>query len=78
MALLVALLPATGRAATAAAAATGIHVVRAGETLSNIAAAHGVTTRALMTANGIANPNRIYLGQRLVIPGSTSAGSSAP
>ena len=74
MALLVALLPATAATAAATAAAAGIDVVRAGETLSDIAIAHGVTTRALMTANGIANPNRIYSGQRLVIPGSRAPG----
>lgn len=62
--------------ASAAADSGGTHVVRAGETLNSIAAAHGVSASALARANGITNPNLIKIGQRLVIPGS-SAGSSA-
>jgi N-acetylmuramoyl-L-alanine amidase len=46
------------------------HTVRAGETLTHIAARYGVTIGAIATANGIANPSRIYAGQRLTIPGS--------
>ena len=44
------------------------HVVRAGETLSSIAAKYGVTTDALVQANGLTNPNVVYVGQRLIIP----------
>lgn len=62
--------------AAPAAQAGGVHVVRAGETLSGIAARYGVSTQALARANGIANPNHIYVGQRLVIPGAGGAGSS--
>lgn len=42
--------------------------VQRGDTLSEIAAWHGTTIRALMYANGIDNPNRIYVGQKLYIP----------
>lgn len=45
-----------------------IHVVRAGEILSNIAQRYGVNLYTLAAANGITNVNRIYAGQRLVIP----------
>jgi len=45
-----------------------IHVVRPGETLYGIARYYGVDMWALARANGIVNPNRIYVGQRLVIP----------
>jgi LysM repeat protein len=45
-----------------------IHIVHWGETLSGIAVRYGTTVRALMHANGIANANRIYAGQRLYIP----------
>jgi LysM repeat protein len=45
-----------------------VHVVRRGETLYRIALNHGVSMWAIARANGIANPNRIYAGQRLVIP----------
>jgi LysM repeat protein len=44
------------------------HRVQPGETLSSIAARYGVTTAALARANGLANPNMIYVGQRLIIP----------
>jgi len=45
-----------------------VHVVRYGETLSGIAWRYGVSVWAIANANGIANPNRIYAGQRLVLP----------
>lgn len=44
------------------------HIVRSGETLSSIARLYGVSVYDLATANNIANVNRIYVGQRLVIP----------
>ena len=50
-----------------------VYVVRAGDTLAKIAARYGVTVQALMAANpSIRNPNRIYIGQRIVIPGTSS------
>ncbi len=58
-----------------AMAASGTHVVRNGETLSGIASSHGTTVRALVEANGIANPNLIMAGKELTIPGGGSSGS---
>lgn len=55
------------------AGADGGHRVESGETLSEIAAANGTTVRALAEANGISNPNRIVVGQVLVVPGRTSS-----
>jgi len=52
--------------------AGGIYVVRAGDTLNSIAARFGVSPGVLARANGISNPNRIYIGQRLVVPGSAA------
>ena len=49
-----------------------IHIVKWGENLSTIAAHYGTTVEAIVQANGISDPNRIYAGQRLVIPGATS------
>ena len=46
------------------------HTVRFGDTLNSISRYYGVSVQALMTANGIANPNLIYAGQTLCIPGS--------
>jgi len=44
------------------------HVVRPGETLTSIARMYGVTVDEIVAANGITNPNLIYVGQRLLIP----------
>jgi LysM repeat protein len=45
-----------------------IYVVRWGDTLSAIARRFGVSAWAIAEANRITNLNRIYAGQRLVIP----------
>jgi LysM repeat protein len=45
-----------------------VHIVRWGENLTGIATQYGTTIHAIMSANGISNPNRIYAGQRLLIP----------
>ncbi len=45
--------------------------VRAGDTLSAIAGRFGVTVAALVSANGIANPDRIHVGQVIAIPEGT-------
>jgi LysM repeat protein len=53
----------------AGASAVGqIHVVARGETLAAIATLYGLTVQQIAAANGIANPDLIYVGQRLVIP----------
>lgn len=49
------------------------HRVRRGETLSSIAAHHGVSLQALQKANRLVNPNRLMVGQKLAIPGSRPA-----
>ena len=43
----------------------GYYVVKAGDTLSEIAAWHGTTVRQLMYINGLSNPSYIYVGQHL-------------
>lgn len=55
-----------------------IHVVQPGESLSLIAARYGVNLWAIVHANGLANPNHIYVGQRLVIPGVPPAPPPKP
>lgn len=44
------------------------HIVRWGEDLTKIAWRYGTTVWAIAQANGIWNPNFIYVGQRLTIP----------
>jgi LysM repeat protein len=62
----------TGMAATPTPAASGVHVVRRGETLSGIAASAGTTWQALARLNWLANPNRIYVGQHIQLAGTAS------
>jgi LysM repeat protein len=63
----------------APASSQQVHVVKRGETLTSVAAHYGVGVSALMSANGLSNPNFVYTGQRLVIPGSeTSPATPAP
>ena len=45
-----------------------IYIVRPGDTLAAIAWRFGTTVWVIVQANGIWNPNLIYVGQRLVIP----------
>ncbi len=67
-----------GNAGGGGTAAGGIHIVRAGENLSSIAARYGTTTAALANANAISNPNHIYVGQRLVLSASGAGSVPAP
>ncbi len=60
------------------AATGGTHVVQRGEHLAVIARQYGVTAQAIAAANGIANPNLIFAGQRLIIPGASAPVASAP
>lgn len=79
--LMVAMLPGMALAAAApvesaaaVASSYSTHTVTYGDTLNKIAARYGTTVQALMAANGISNPNRIYVGQVLYIP--TTGGQS--
>ena len=49
----------------AASTNQGTYTVKAGDTLSAIAAAHGTSYEVLAQVNGISNPNEIYVGQTL-------------
>lgn len=57
-----------GAQVPAGASGQRVHTISSGETLSGIATQYGVTTDAIMQANGIADPNRILVGQVLTIP----------
>ncbi len=47
------------------------HVVQRGETLHQIAQRYGTTWPVLAQVNNLADPDQIYAGQRLCIPGSS-------
>jgi LysM repeat protein len=59
----------TGGSAGSSPSSSGVHIVQRGENLYRIALRYGTTLQTLAATNGIANPNRVYVGQRLVIPG---------
>ena len=46
-----------------------MYIVQSGDTLSSIATSFNVDVAALMSANGITDPNQIDVGQQLIIPG---------
>lgn len=52
-----------------------VYTVVWGDTLSKIAAKYGTTVKAIADLNGIKNVNRINVGQKLTIPGGSSAPS---
>lgn len=55
----------------------GIHTVSRGDTVSLIATRYGVTEQALLASSGIADPHRIYPGQRITLPGNTPGRAAA-
>ena len=64
-------------AAPAAPTTTGYTVAR-GDTLSGIATRYGTTVAALASANRIANPSLIRIGQVLTVPARGSGVAAAP
>lgn len=46
-----------------------VYVVEPGDHLVNIADLYGVSVQDIMDLNGITNPNRLSVGQQLLIPG---------
>ena len=62
-----------------------VHLIRPGETLSQLARAYNTDVATLMRLNGLSNPNLIYAGDRLLLqpggqaaPGAPGAGPQAP
>jgi LysM repeat protein len=74
--------PAAAPVPTAAAKPTAgssvYHVVKLGDTLDKVARAYGTSAAAIIAANGIRNPDLIWVGQKLLISGSKQPGAPAP
>jgi LysM repeat protein len=66
--LLASLLFPAGALAAPEGSGDSVHVVQWGETLTLIAGRYGVSVDAILAANGLHDPNFVYVGQRLVIP----------
>lgn len=47
-----------------------VHIVGAGETLGQISVRYDVSMEDLMATNGMSNPNFLFVGQELIIPGT--------
>ncbi len=47
---------------------TTIHIVQSGDTLSSLAELYGMSVDDLQSANELASPDNIWIGQRLIIP----------
>lgn len=55
-----------------------VYVVQEGDTLWVIAGRYGVSVQALADANGLADPDRLAIGQELIIPGGQAVVPSTP
>ncbi len=55
-----------------------VYIVQRGDTLGRIARRFGVNYSALLAANRIVDPNRIFVGQPLIIPGLSGGPSTSP
>ena len=75
-ALAIAGLAAAGSANLTSTGGSRTYTVQAGDTATSIAARFLVTVDALRVANGMTDPNYIFVGEHLVIPSNTRRSSS--
>lgn len=61
----------------AANANTYMHTIAAGESLYTIARKYDVTTQAIVHANGLSSPDKIVVGQKIIIPGRSDLVNTA-
>jgi LysM repeat protein len=52
---------------------SAVYVLRPGDNLTRLSARYSTTVPDILAANGLTNPNRVYIGQALLIPGVASA-----
>lgn len=62
----------------ASALAETAYVVQRGDTLSGIAGRFSTSVDAIASANGLSNPDLIFAGQRLAIPGAAAVPAAQP
>jgi len=67
--VLIAMAPLLTVGAASAQASGPVYIVQPGDSLSSIAASFNVSLDALMQSNGITDPDRLAVGQELIIPG---------
>lgn len=66
----------TSSSANSTVTTAASYTVKAGDTLSAIAAKYGTTYQALASTNSISNPNDIYVGQVIKVSATATAASS--
>lgn len=66
----------TSSSANSTVTTAASYTVKAGDTLSAIAAKYGTTYQALASSNSISNPNDIYVGQVIKVSATATAASS--
>jgi LysM repeat protein len=69
--------PSTPVVASPAPPVAGSYVIRAGDTVSGIAARFGVSAQAVLDANGLNRSSTIYVGRTLTIPSVSTAPADA-
>lgn len=55
-----------------------MHTIAGGESLYTIARKYDVTTQAIVHANGLSSPDKIIVGQKIIIPGRSDLLSAKP
>jgi len=65
--------PAAAPRASAPSAGGSSYIIRSGDTIAGIASRSGVSTKALLAANGLSFTSTIYAGSTLTIPGAAPA-----
>jgi LysM repeat protein len=70
--------PVSSDASSGGTSSRGVyHTVRLGDTLASIGRTYGVGASAIAEANGVSDPDLIWVGQKLLIPGPAQPGSSS-
>lgn len=67
----------SGSSSGSSSTTANVHIVRPGDTFSQIARTYGVSQDSLARANPSAYSDRLLVGERIVIPGRSSTGSSS-
>ena len=67
------LIPNRGGSLSSLGKNSGVHMVKSGETFTKIAQHYGLSADALARANPGAYPNRLLIGQRLLLPGGSNS-----
>lgn len=67
------LIPKRGGSSFSGGSYTGVHIVKSGDTFTKIARDYGISQDALARANKTVYPDRLLIGERLIVPGGSSS-----